>query len=185
MISTVKTEHTPYKHPFYFIFPEKIAIPLLFLSATVFMLFFLGLSVLASEYHGDYNDIPLDLKISACFLALFAYSMPLFFVICAYRRAKFLRNGGYCVIAPDYIESVFQGKHKRYEYKNRSIKTKQYKSGGADIFIGKSLVDVLKHGPILFTPAFFRAWATLMGFGAPLYRVTNADEVISYLETNR
>ena len=96
-----------------------------------------------------------------------------------------MRNNGYCVITPDCIEAYCLGKIKRYHYKDRSIKTKYHKDGSANIFIGRSLIDLIKHSGSLFSSEFFQANRDARGFGAPLYRVTNADEVLAFLEAHK
>ncbi|MBX2809409.1 MAG: hypothetical protein KTR20_12345 [Cellvibrionaceae bacterium] len=181
MENNIKTTHIKYNGFCYFLLAEKIAIPVLI----IWIMFLFWLAYLADKYGGvEVQEEPstvLYLFISlATFMAVTFISI--YYLMPGYFRGKFLRKEGYCIITPNYIEVVFGGKQKRYTYKNRSIKTKKYKDGSTDIFIGKSFMDFLKHGSILFTPAYFRAWKALMGFGAPLYRVINADEVLDYLK---
>ena len=184
MDNNIKTQHIKYNGYFYFLLAEKIGLPIF----TIWSFLLLSLAFFADKYAGSEvletpsNVFLIFLSIAIIFLSI---ALAVFGIIPAYYRARFLRTGGYCIITTDYIESVCCGKTKRYDYKNRSIKTKKYKDGSTDIFIGKSFFDVLKHCYIVLTPAYFRAMKSLLGFGAPLYRVTNADEVLSYLEANK
>ncbi len=181
MKSAISTTHINYNGRFYFLLIEKI-------GGIVFSLWsIIILSVLYLLLYSLFDrDIPSDIN---WWIALFStpiiLSIVYFFIWPAYSRARFLRNKGYCLITPEEIESHCLGKVKQYEYKNRSIKTKVHKDGSVDIFIGKSFKDSIKHSGFVFTPKFYKANKALRGLGAPLYRVTNADEVVSYLEANK
>jgi len=180
MNKEIKTSHSEYKNFFYFLLPEKIAVVVLFVAVTLLTLFL----YLLFEYIYS-GEVPLKVKAMLIVFGLFGYCILLFSLVPAYYRGNFLRKNGYCIVKDDYIESVCSGNRKRYEYVGRSIKTKKYKDGSADIFIGKSFIDMVKHGSFVFTPKFFRAYLSAIGAGIPLYRVTNADEVMSYLDSNK
>lgn len=186
----MKTIHQRKNSLFHFVQPEKVAIPLLFLGGTLFVALLWIMNQLASDYYasqggtGLENDSTSSLLILIVF-GLFAYLAPLVFLFLAYKRAKFLKNGGYCLITPTHIEATCGDRTRKYEYHNRTIKTKTWKDGSTDIYIGKSFKDALKHsGFIVFSKSYFRAIAALVGFGAPLYRITNSGEVINALKAN-
>ena len=107
-----------------------------------------------------------------------------YYILPPYIRGKFLRNKGYCIITPENIEAHCLGKMEVYEYKERSIKVKQRKDGSTDIFIGMSLIDLAKHSGFLMSSKFFKADKAARAIGAPLYRVTNAEEILTYLKAN-
>lgn len=97
----------------------------------------------------------------------------------AFLRARFIRKGGYCIITPEVIQSLCNGKTRIYEHKGRSIKTRRRKNGSKDIYIGRSLMDLIKFG---IGRNFFTTMAAGLGFGAPLYNVVNADKALEYIK---
>lgn len=97
----------------------------------------------------------------------------------AFLRARFIREGGYCIITSEVIQSVYNGRTRIYEYKGRSIKTRTRKNGSKDIYIGRSLIDLIKFG---IGREYFKTMAAGLGLGAPLYNVVNADEVLEYIK---
>ena len=181
MSDKIKTKHIKYEKRFYFFLAEKVCAIFMFLfSSLMFSIVYLSMYVLFNK------TIPPELGWPVAFLMVLPtfLVMVYFFIWPAYCRGKFLRNNGFCILTPDTIEAHYLGKIEQYDYKDRTIKTKTRKDGSVDIFIGKSFLDVFKHSSLVFTRKFFKANNALRGFGAPLYRVTNSEEVLAYLKAN-
>lgn len=127
--------------------------------------------------------VPVILLFDAHLLVFFGLSLffipPFAFIFIAFSRAKFIRQGGYCVITPDKIKAICNGKVKEYEYKGRYISTRKRKQNSMDIYIGRSPIDLVRFG---IGRKFFRTWLVVVGLPAPLYNVANVDEVLEYLK---
>ena len=187
MSSTIKTVHSDYNHRFYFLPEEK--------REAIGFSWWCTLLLVAAYVLINYIYISTDSPNPAfkpaaykalMFMGLFWFSgIGYLHIWPAFSRGKFLRNNGYCVVTPDGIEAHCLGKVKRYQYKDRSIKTKHHKDGSVDIFIGKSFMDMFIHSSHILSPKFYEANNALRGFGAPLYRVTNVDEVLAFLEAHK
>ena len=140
---------------------------------TILLGSFFMFAFIVPEAKSENPNIPLLISM------LIVFSPVLYGVIFAYFRARFIRNGGYCIITSEKIQSVYKGKIKVYDYKGRSISTRKRKENSMDIYIGKSLIDLIKFG---FGRKYFKTVLAGLGFGAPLYNVTNADEVLEYIK---
>ena len=180
MGNMVKTEHINYKGLFYFLLMEKIGGPIFALWTTLL----LCLIYVAEVNHFD-GSVSLSFYLSLTFIAfVIFFAISILTIVPAYYRAKFLRQGGYCIITSEGIESICRGKHKVYQYHNLSIKTKKHKDGSVDIFIGKSFIDFLKSTGFIWNRKTWKAYKALIGLGAPLYRVTNPDDVLAFLRSH-
>ncbi|MBX2808847.1 MAG: hypothetical protein KTR20_09490 [Cellvibrionaceae bacterium] len=140
---------------------------------TFFMATFFGLGFILPELMSDNIHIPLLIVFGIFFIIA---CLP---IVMAFIRANFIRQGGYCVIMPDKIIAICNGKKKEYEYKDRSIKTRKRKQNSMDIYIGKNLIDFVRFG---IKKNFFTAYLAILGLAAPLYNVVNADEVLDYIK---
>ena len=161
----IHTQHLKMTGFFHFLKSELIGTIIMFLFATVFVISF-----------ASGNGVPVT---SIIFVALFVYWPSLVFPILAYKIAKFIISYGYCVLTPDSITSICNGKTKLYSYKNRSISTRKNKNlGVVDIYVGKGLFNFIRFG---IGKNFFSSYLAGMGYGAPLYNVTNSEEVLEYI----
>lgn len=185
MSNNIKTTHKNFDRYYYFILEEKLGAISFFLWGLVLCF---GLYFLLTSLFKESSNPMVEFVISGALtltvililiVILSSYVWP------AYSRARFLRNKGFCIITPDIIEAHYLGKIESFEYKGRSIKSKHHKDGSTDIFIGKGFSDLIKHSGFVFSSKFFEANRAARGFGAPLWRVTNADEVVRFLEANK
>jgi len=120
-----------------------------------------------------------NFQISIIIFPIVLCLLCLYGIFFAFLRAKFLRNNGYCVITPDVIQSVCNGKTKTYEYKGRSLGKRMRKNGSMDIYIGRNPIDLFKFG---FGRKYFKTLIVGLGLGAPLYNVVNGDEAWEYIK---
>ena len=140
---------------------------------TLIMVTFTFLGFILPEILSD------DFHFSIIIFPIFFCLLCLHGVFFAFLRARFLRNGGYCIITPDEIQSVCNGKTKTYEYKGRSLGKRKRKNGTMDIYIGRNPIDLFKFG---FGRKYFKTLIVGLGLGPPLYNVVNADEALEYIK---
>lgn len=162
--NSLKTKHT--KSGMFHFFRMELLGTLIIISFA--FLGFILPEILSDSFHFSIIIEP----IIFCILCLYG----IFF---AFLRAKFLRNNGYCVITPDVIQSVCNGKTKTYEYKGRSLGKRIRKNGSMDIYIGRNPIDLFKFG---FGREYFKTLIVGLGLGPPLYNVVNGDEAWEYIK---